>query len=88
MGEHLLCKQGVVGSNPISSTRGRAHGGQRRQKAEDRKHWRAARALMVLSPVLWGSAETVQAVCSLKIWKRSACVGLFNLGARAWVVIA
>jgi len=43
---------------------------------------------MVLSPVLWGSAETVQAVCSLKIWKRSACVGLFNLGARAWVVIA
>ena len=37
LGEHLLCKQGVVGSNPISSTRGRAHGGQRRQKTEDRR---------------------------------------------------
>ena len=27
LGEHLLCKQGVVGSNPIVSTRGVSAGG-------------------------------------------------------------
>ena len=29
LGEHLLCKQGVVGSIPISSTRDRQHRRQR-----------------------------------------------------------
>ena len=54
LGEHLLCKQGVVGSIPISSTNGsqRSAGRRRRARAGD-----ARGAFGGLTSALWGGAE-------------------------------
>ena len=40
LGEHLPCKQGVMGSNPIISTTGCGTGAEKRQRtAETKKEW-------------------------------------------------
>ena len=86
MGEHLLCKQGVVGSIPSSSTRGMGRVLDEREAARQFP----GKCLRVRDQVCWieaGRPEPSRGSRSLKKWKKVVLLAA-RKGASDTVVIA
>ena len=81
MGEHLLCKQGVVGSIPSSSTRGMGRVLDEREAARQFP----GKCLRVRDQVCWieaGRPEPSRGSRSLKKWKKVVLLAARKGGKR------